>query len=304
MKQNRFLGLTLPALLATLLWGTAFPAVKSGYALFAIGSSDTAGQMLFAGARFAAAGVLTFAVEAAVSRRLVLPERKRLPGLLLLTLVMTYLQYLFYYIGLANTSGVKGAILNASGTFFTMILAHFVCAGDRLNGRKAAGCLVGFAGVVIIHMGGEMGGFALRGEGFMLIAAACFAVGSIISKWVAQGLSPMVVTGFQLLLGGLGLMLTGFAMGGRLTNWSAAGGAVLAYLACLSAGAYTLWTMLFKRYPASSVSVYSLMIPVFGALMSALVLHEPLFRAQNLLALVLVCGGIIIVNTTQKTGGK
>ena len=205
MKQNRFLGLTLPALLATLLWGTAFPAVKSGYALFAIGSSDTAGQMLFAGARFAAAGVLTFAVEAAVSRRLVLPERKRLPGLLLLTLVMTYLQYLFYYIGLANTSGVKGAILNASGTFFTMILAHFVCAGDRLNGRKAAGCLVGFAGVVIIHMGGEMGGFALRGEGFMLIAAACFAVGSIISKWVAQGLSPMVVTGFQLLLGVLEL---------------------------------------------------------------------------------------------------
>ena len=302
MKQSQFFGLTLPALLATLLWGTAFPAVKSGYALFAIGSSDTAGQMLFAGARFAAAGLLTFAVEAAVSRRLVLPERKRLPGLLLLTLTMTYLQYLFYYIGLANTSGVKGAILNASGTFFTMILAHFFCAGDRLNGRKAVGCLLGFAGVVIIHLGGEMGGFALRGEGFMLIAAACFAVGSVISKWVSPGLSPLTVTGFQLLVGGAGLMLTGFVMGGRLTNWSAAGAAVLAYLACLSAGAYTLWTMLFKRWPASRVSVYSLMIPVFGALMSALVLREPLFRLQNLLALALVCGGIVVVNFEKKTG--
>lgn len=302
MKQNRFWGLTVPALLATFLWGTAFPAVKTGYALFAIGSSDTAGQMLFAGARFAIAGVLTFAAEAVISRRLTLPERKKLPGLLLLALMMTYLQYLFYYIGLANTSGVKGAILNASGTFVTMILAHFFCAGDKLNGRKAAGCLLGFAGVVLIHLGGEMGGFALRGEGFMLIAAACFAVGSILSKRVSRSMSPMVVTGFHLTVGGTGLIVTGLAMGGRLTNWSAAGAAVLAYLACLSAGAFTLWTLLFKRYPASAVSVYSLMIPVFGSLMSALVLGEPLLRLQNLLALALVCGGIVIVNTQKKTG--
>lgn len=302
MKQNRFWGLTVPALLATFLWGTAFPAVKTGYALFAIGSSDTAGQMLFAGARFAIAGVLTFAAEAVISRRLTLPERKKLPGLLLLALMMTYLQYLFYYIGLANTSGVKGAILNASGTFVTMILAHFFCAGDKLNGRKAAGCLLGFAGVVLIHLGGEMGGFVLRGEGFMLIAAACFAVGSILSKRVSQGMSPMVVTGFHLAVGGTGLIVTGLAMGGRLTNWSAAGAAVLAYLACLSAGAFTLWTLLFKRYPASAVSIYSLMIPVFGSLMSALVLGEPLLRLQNLLALALVCGGIVIVNTQKKTG--
>ena len=302
MKQNKFWGLTVPALLATFLWGTAFPAVKTGYALFAIGSDDTAAQMLFAGLRFAAAGVLTFAVEAVVSRRLALPERKKLPGLLLLALVMTYLQYLFYYIGLANTSGVKGAILNASGTFFTMIIAHFFCVGDRLNGRKSAGCLLGFAGVVLIHLGGEMGGFALRGEGFMLIAAACFAVGSIISKRVSPGLSPLMVTGFQLLIGGAGLILTGSAMGGRLTSWNAAGVAVLVYLACLSAGAYTLWTLLFKRWPASSVSVYSLMIPVFGSLMSALILGEPLFRLQNLLALALVCGGIAVVNLEKKTG--
>ena len=44
------------------------------------------------------------------------------------------------------------------------------------------------------------------------------------------------------------------------------------------------------------------MIPVFGALMSALVLREPLFRLQNLLALALVCGGIVVVNFEKKTG--
>ena len=37
MKQKNLIGLTLPALLCTLLWGSAFPAVKSGYALFGIG---------------------------------------------------------------------------------------------------------------------------------------------------------------------------------------------------------------------------------------------------------------------------
>jgi len=300
MKKRDLIDLTLPALVATFLWGSAFPAVKTGYALFAIGGEDAAGQMLFAGVRFAAAGLLTLGAEAAVSRKgIALPEKKKLPGLLLLALVMTYLQYLFYYIGLAHTTGIKSAILNASGTFVTLLLAHFLYPADRLTFRKAAGCLMGFAGVILIHFGGEMGGFSLRGEGFMLIAAACFGAGSLVSKVVSQGLSPLVVTGFQLLVGGAGLTVTGLALGGRLSNAGLTGAAVLGYLACLSAGAYTIWTLLFKKYPASRVSVYSLMIPIFGSLMSALVLDEPLLSMQNLCALALVCGGIAVVNTQK-----
>lgn len=46
------------ALLCCFLWGSAFPMVKTGYQMFSIGESDTASQILFAGMRFALAGIL------------------------------------------------------------------------------------------------------------------------------------------------------------------------------------------------------------------------------------------------------
>lgn len=92
------------AVLATFLWGTAFPCVKLGYRLFAIESGGTASQMLFAGTRFLLAGALTLAFGAAAGRRAPLPARRNYGGVLLLGLVQTTAQYVFFYVGLANTT--------------------------------------------------------------------------------------------------------------------------------------------------------------------------------------------------------
>ena len=61
----------------------------------------------------------------------------------LLGLTQTSLQYLFFYLGLAHTTGVKSSIMNATGTFFSVLLAHFIYKNDRLSYNKVLGCVVG-----------------------------------------------------------------------------------------------------------------------------------------------------------------
>ena len=51
------------AVLCTLLWGSAFPGIKTGYCMFRIASQDTADQLMFAGARFLIAGILTLLIS-------------------------------------------------------------------------------------------------------------------------------------------------------------------------------------------------------------------------------------------------
>src|SRR5690606_39530862 len=77
----------------------------------------------------------------------------------LLGLTQTAIQYVFFYIGLAHATGVKSSIMNSTSVFFSVVLAHYLYADDRLNGRKALGCLIGFLGVVVVNLGGAGLGF-------------------------------------------------------------------------------------------------------------------------------------------------
>ena len=146
----------LLAIICTLLWGSAYPGVKIGYQLFGIGADQVGGQLLFAGSRFALAGMMVLLITAVTHGGRILPKRKALAPILALGFVQTTLEYVFFYIGLSHTTGVKGSILNATETFIAVLLAHLVYANDKLDRRKAFGCLVGFAGVVVINWGGPM----------------------------------------------------------------------------------------------------------------------------------------------------
>ena len=130
----------LLAVCAVFLWGTAFPAVKRGYALFLLATDDMAGRMAFAGERFVLAGALTLVCAAVFTGRPPSIPRGRWGGVALLALVQTTLQYLFFYAGMAHTTGTKGAIIDSSAAFIGVLLAHFLCAGERMTARSAAGC--------------------------------------------------------------------------------------------------------------------------------------------------------------------
>ena len=165
------------------------------------------------------------------------------------------------------------------------------------------GCVLGFAGVLIITLSsldGLSGGVSLTGEGFMFLAAAASGSGAVISKFAAKGQSPMVVTGWQLTIGGAVLLLAGIVGGGYFQTVSPQAFCLLGYLIFLSAAAFTVWTWLLKRYPVGKVSVYNFLVPVFGSLMSGVVLGETVFTVRNMLSLLLVCAGIVLVNRKKE----
>lgn len=93
----------LGAMLCCALWGSAFPCIKIGYQLFAIEVSDTATQILFAGLRFTLAGLLTILIGSCISRKLLYPTPKSgaFGGVLWLSMLLTVVQYYFFYVGLA-----------------------------------------------------------------------------------------------------------------------------------------------------------------------------------------------------------
>jgi drug/metabolite transporter (DMT)-like permease len=289
------------ATLCAFLWGSAVPAVKVGYGLFAIAPADTASLLLFAGLRFALAGFLLLGWAGLTGKSIVIGWRP-FAQVTLLGLISTAVQYLFYYIGLAHSTGVKVSITTSTSTFFSVLLAHFIFANDKLTTRRILGCLLGFAGVVAVNI--SAGGFdlnvSLLGEGFIIFSAVMFSIAGIYGKGLSRTLDVTVMTGWQLALGGLMLTVAGLATGGQLgaVGWEA--GLLFAYLAALSAAAFALWSLLLKHNPVGNVAIFNCLIPLFGVTLSALFLGESIFEWKNLLALVLVVGGIWMV--TQPAG--
>lgn len=291
------------ALVCCLLWGSAFPCIKTGYELFSIGPTDTASQILFAGVRFALAGVLTLAIGSVLQKRVLRPARGSFGMIFRLCLAQTVVHYLLFYVGLAHTSGVRGSILTGSNVFFSILISSLICHYETLGRAKLAGCVLGFGGVVLINLDGTGlgGGVSFLGEGFMLLSALSSSVSSVLIKSYSQRENPVTLSGSQFLLGGLIMTATGLAFGGRLTGFTPASVLLLVYLALISAVAYSLWSILLKHNPVGRVAVFGFLTPVCGVILSALILGEQnqAFTLQGLGALVLVSLGIFLVNASS-----
>ena len=152
-----------------------------------------------------------------------------------------------------------------------MLLAAFVFRNEKMTGRKLLGCLVGFAGVALVDLSGQTGSgiaFTLAGEGLVLISTIASAASSNLAKGYSKEHDP-----------------------------------VLLYLAFISAAAYSLWSLALACNPVSKVAVFGFMNPVFGVILSAILLGEgsSLDPVATIVALILVSLGVVIVNRPAKT---
>lgn len=291
------------AIFCCVLWGSAFPSIKVGYELFQIDSADTAAQIVFAGCRFTLAGILTIIFGSLLQGEFLYPSKAAIPKVLHVCSLQTIMQYFFFYVGLAHTTGVKGSIIGASNTFLSIVIACLFVKQEKMTIQKVLGCVIGFAGVIIINLGG--GGidmsFTLRGEGFMILSALSYALSSVIIKKYSVSENPVMISGYQFLIGGLLMVLAGLAVGGRITTISVKAVCLLLYLAFVSAGAYSFWAILLKYNPVSKVAIYGFTTPVCGAVLSAIILNEGgIFNIRSVVALILVCIGILSVNYVKK----
>ena len=271
--------------------------------MFGIAASDVASRILFAGVRFILAGILTAIFGSIISGKPLFPQKSSWGMVCKLGLVQTVFQYIFFYMGLAYTTGVKSAIINGSQTFIAILLACLVFRYEKLTMQKFLGCLIGFAGVIVINFDptGLTGGFTFRGEGAILIAAIAYAFSSALVKKYSQKENPVVLSGYQFIFGGIIMTIFGLLMGGNLTGWCFTSVLLLIYMALISSVAYSVWGILLKHNPVGKVAVYSFTNPIFSVLLSFAFLGESSsFGIELVIALAFVCAGIYLVNRVNE----
>lgn len=286
------------ATLCCLLWGSSYPAIKSGYELFAIATDDIPSKIVFAGYRFLFAGLLLLLFAMAQRKPIARLSQRQYGQIAFLGLTQTSIQYIFFYIGLAFTTGVKGSIMNATGTFFSVLLAHLIYKNDRLSYNKSIGCVLGFAGVMLVNVNPSLMdfSFSLMGDGFVVLAAFILSASMLYGKRISQTVDPTVMTGWQLAFGGGVLVLGGYLTGGTLAVPDVKAAALLGYLTLLSSIAFALWSVLLKYNRVSMIAPFNFVVPVAGTVLSAIFLGENILEMKYAIALVLVCSGIWWVN--------
>lgn len=229
-------------------------------------------------------------------------KRSSVPYIFAQGMLQTTIQYICFYIGLAHTTGAKGSVLNASNAFFSILVANFLLKSEKLTWKKSLGCLMGFAGVIVINLapGAWGSGFSMMGEGLVLLCAFAYGASSVTLKLISDREEPATITAYQLLWGGAVLIIIGLAAGGSVYGFTVKSILLLIYMALLSTVSFTLWAELIKYNPVGKVAIFGFSIPVFGVGLSAIFLHENIWTAQNLAALILVSMGIFVVNLPEK----
>ena len=302
-KQNIFTNpiiLTLIALLCCALWGSATPAIKTGYRLLEI--EGVPSIMLFAGIRFFLAGVLTVVIFSIARKKFLFPKKENFGRVLTVSAVQTVIQYIFFYLGLAYTSGVKGTVASGTGAFFSVLIATLIFKQEKLTVKKMIACLMGFAGIVVINLNGiSFTGewLDLLGVALVVLSTVAYALSSGLIKRYSPYEDPVTISGYQFIIGGIFMALVGLIAGGKI-NFASLGGVLdLIYLAFLSAIAYSLWGILLKHNPVSRVTVFTCATPIFGTVLTMLILpgESSAVNPVNLIfTLLLVSSGILLLN--------
>lgn len=302
-KQNIFtrpLVIVFSALLCCALWGSATPFIKTGYELM-MPEKDVPSTILFAGIRFTLAGIITVLIYSIARRRLLYPKLSNMPRVLTVGAFQTVIQYVFFYVGLTLTTGVKGTIASGTSAFFSVLVASLIFRQEKLAPKKIIACALGFIGIIIINLKGLE--FTMNlGDLFVIFSAISLAVSSVLIKKFSKYEDPVVISGYQFIIGGAFLAILGLILGGRLNFGSLTGNLILIYLSFLSAVAYALWGILLKHNPVSRVTVFSFTTPIFGTLLSVLMLPESsgVDILNLILTLILVSSGIFLLNYKSK----
>ncbi|MFH8620502.1 EamA family transporter [Streptomyces vietnamensis] len=209
---------------------------------------------------------------------------------------------LFTGMDLGAPAGLSSLILQVQAVF-TALFA-FAALGERPGRLKVLGMAVALAGIGVAAVD-EGGSGPLAGFALVIAAAACWGVSNVLTRKAAppDALNFMVwVSTVPVLpLLALSLLLEGperdlEALRGL--DWTGVG--VIAYVAWITTVfGFGAWGLLLRRYPASSVAPFSLLVPVFGMSSAALFLGESVSPLRWCAAALLV-GGVALTSFQRK----
>jgi drug/metabolite transporter (DMT)-like permease len=200
------------------------------------------------------------------------------------------------YIALRHLSAGMGSIIASTNPLIVALVAPFVLR-EPLTARKLTGLLLGFGGVVLaMHTRAGTGAARPQDVLLALIGVISFVASNILFKRMTDRPHPVVLNGAQLTCAGLALIPAGLLLEGvPHIQWTPALIASLAFLVLvLSIGASMLWFWILHHGEASRVSAYFFLTPIFGLLLSALLLNEPLAPIDGL-GLATIAAGLWLV---------
>lgn len=290
------------SIIYAVLLGSSYPVIKITYENLNIGYCDLGNKVFLAGIRFFIAAILIFIALLFIFKISIKISLKSFCVILLIGFLETTLAYYFFYIGLSNVSAMKGTILGTLQNFLVVIGAHFLYKEDKLNKRKVIGLITGFMGVMLVSYGEEMtGGFQFKGEGFLIISAIMSTLATFLVKEQNNKINPVVISAWQMFTGSIMLLIISSFMQGSNLSYTLESIELIVYISITSAIALTLWYVLLKYNNAGDISLYRFIIPVSGSLLSVLFIDGERFTINILVALILICMGIMLINTNYSS---
>ena len=209
-------------------------------------------------------------------------------------------EFVFLYWALDFTTASRGILFLYTAPFFVAVGAHFFIPAERLHGLKLVGLLAAFAGVAIAFWESLAlpTDRELVGDAMMLVAAALWGATTVTIKATRLiALSPHKTLLYQLAGSALLLIpLSPIMCEAGISNPSALVWLCLAYqVVWVAFITYVTWFWLITRYPASALSAFTFLTPLFGMLAGGFLLDEPITPALSL-AMAFVGIGIYLVN--------
>ena len=254
------------AIIACLLWSTAYASIKIGL------QYDT--PFHFAGIRFLIAGImiLPFTVKPKIYLRMVIEHWKVVAWVAFL---QTFVNYSFFYHGLALVPGALGAVIVGSQPLVTAVVAAIMHREDKLSRNKILTITFGISGVILISAGRQafkLGTVVeILGVFMILFANIGTAVSNVIVSLRSRNLNPFVLSSASLFTGGLMLYFLSIPTEGSpagplpMEYWM-----ILLWLSFMAAAAFSLWFKLLQRpgVKVSELNLWKFIIPVVGAILS------------------------------------
>ncbi len=210
------------------------------------------------------------------------------------------------FVGLQYTTASRMVVFLYLSPFVVALGMPWIARAERLSALQTGGLVAAFAGVAYAFADGfgatAVGDLQWLGDALGVLAALLWGATTLVIRGsTLTSALPEKTLLYQLAVSGVLLVAAGAAAGEQWpADPSALALALLAFQTVIvTFASYLLWFWLVRHYPATQVSSFVLLTPVFGLLAGALLLGEPV-TARLLLALVAVTVGIAIVGRPAK----
>lgn len=271
------------------VWGSAFTMIK--VLLDDLSPAEIAAGRL-------ALGAIAMVAVLRMGGAFCLPAARLIAPIALLASLDTVVPYLL--VGYAENridSGTASVLISAM-PLFTVLVAAAALPDERLGASRVLGIAVGFGGVLLLAGSPSLGGDGGRlGALAMVGAAASYGTGVVLARVLLRRIDAMALTAYKLLAGAaVAWSITAAAGdGGGFSSLDGRGIALLAVLGVVSTGiSFAAYFRIVQRIGSVRASTVTYIIPVFGLLMGAITLGEPI-HATTLAGMVLIIGGVATV---------